>query len=195
MGITDQKIREVLEKFSLEPFQYYIVVSRIVPENNLDHIIRGFINSGTNKKLLVIGSFSGDQYSKSLRQMIERYKQKIIAPGGIYDKDELEILRANATAYIHGHSVGGTNPSLLEAMASRNFCICHDNPFNREVADNLGLYFKNAEELADNIQIIEKMDEKNLENIRDRLFKRIVDYYNWEKIGERWYKKILNLQN
>jgi rhamnosyltransferase len=106
-------------------------------------------------------------------------------PGGIYDRDELSIIRANAVDYLHGHSVGGTNPSLLEAMASKNLCICHDNEFNREVVRENGFYFKNAGELSLLLEHIEVHPDE-FAAMKTGALGRITDYYNWDLIGERY---------
>ena len=109
--------------------------------------------------------------------------------GGIYDKDELAIIRANALDYIHGHSVGGTNPSLLEAMASKNIIISHNNIFNREVAKD-ALFFNDSDELD---LIISKIEHspRRYENQVIELYKRIVIYYDWNLIAKS-YDKLFN---
>ena len=84
-----------------------------------------------------------ENYTDLLNSLIKFKSEKIHFLGGIYDKNKLMLLRAACLTYLHGHSVGGTNPSLLEAMGSKNICICHDNKFNREVIGDNGLFFNN----------------------------------------------------
>ena len=109
--------------------------------------------------------------------------EEIIFLNGIYDKYELSVVRANAFSYFHGHAVGGTNPSLLEAMASKNLCICHENEFNKAVVGTNGLYFKSEEEIA---KIITKIEAADCSNMKEGVYELIKRHYNWEIIGERY---------
>jgi len=109
--------------------------------------------------------------------------------GGIYNNKKLQAVRYGALTYLHGHSVGGTNPSLLEAMASKNLCICHDNSFTREVTNNKALYFSNAQDVSKHLEAIENSPTaKEWDEIREAGFRRINEYYNWPSIISRYYK-------
>ncbi len=174
----------------LVPGEYYLVVCRMVPENNPELIIKGFLKSGCRKKLVLVGD-STDEYGKSLRKYSSPL---IIFSEGIYDKAALFTLRENSFAYIHGHSVGGTNPSLLEAMAAGNICICHDNEFNRETTESKMLYFSGIEDLASRIDDIEKMTVTDRHGYPEVGIKRIKEYYNWERITGEYMKLLQSIR-
>ena len=157
---------------------YYLVVCRIVPENNLAMILNGFAASKSSRSLVIVGDTSGT-YGDQLKKFAS---SKIIFMEGIYDKRELNTLRRNCFAYVHGHSVGGTNPSLLEAMAAGNICICHENEFNREVTNDRMFYFKSENELATQLNRVELLPASERKNYSDFALQRISGYYNWERI-------------
>ena len=110
--------------------------------------------------------------------------------GAIYNIDILDMLRQNCFAYFHGHSVGGTNPSLLEAMIMKNIIIAHDNEFNREVCGDLVLYFKGEIDLANIIKLIESNPEKYVE-LKENAYKRVKENYSWYEVVKR-YEMLFN---
>ncbi len=173
---------EVKNKYGLESEDYYLIVGRHVPENNFDLSINGFLKSKSSKKLVIVSNLKEKEKSRS---------ERVIFTGPIYDKPKLFALRANAFAYIHGHSVGGTNPSLLEAISSKNVVFAYDVPYNREVLRDYGYYYKNEDELNGLIGFIEndfkKEDEKNILAYYDRILK---EKYNWEIVIKQ-YKDLL----
>lgn len=176
---TDER---VLTELNLTSGNYFLVVCRMVPENNIEVILKGFVKSGSKLKLVLVGDLS-DNFGKSLKSYSS---EKIIFLNAIYRKAALFTLRKNCFAYIHGHSVGGTNPSLLEAMAAGNICICHDNEFNRETTENIAFYFRNEEELADRIKQVTVLSENERSMYAEVARKRISDYYNWERITDEY---------
>jgi glycosyltransferase involved in cell wall biosynthesis len=137
-----------LAEFGLQPGSYYLVVARLEPENHVDMIIEGFLESGATRKLVIVGPLINTRYVKRL---LEMRTDHILFLNGVYDRAHLNSLRAGSFAYIHGHEVGGTNPSLLESMISGSPIIAFDVPFNREVAGDSGVYFKNKSELSQRI--------------------------------------------
>ncbi len=104
---------------------YWLVVARLEPENNIHTIIEGYIKSNAEKPLIVVGNFSSPEYQKKIEGIVSNQvgDKKIVFTGGIYDQESLNMLRQNCFGYLHGHSVGGTNPSLLEAMIMKNIII------------------------------------------------------------------------
>jgi hypothetical protein len=173
-----------LKDVNLAKGEFYLVVCRMVPENNPEMIINGYAASGSVKKLLLVGDVSG-----KFGQSLLRYaSHKIIFLNGIYDKSKLAGLRRNCFAYIHGHSVGGTNPSLLESMDAGNVCICHDNEFNRETTENGMIYFKSAGDLSEKIKMVEDLSEKERETMIIKGKDRISSYYNWETITKKYVR-------
>ena len=168
----------VFRKLGLSPHDYYLVVCRMVPENNLETIINGFLKSGSVKKLVLAGDLSG-AYGAKLKSF---ESGQLIFTGGIYNRPALFFLRKYCRAYIHGHSVGGTNPSLLEAMAAGNICICHDNEFNLETTAGKMLYFKSEDDLMLRVKEVEQMDANEINGYAGAGMERIANYYNWDRI-------------
>ncbi|MDR3056952.1 MAG: DUF1972 domain-containing protein [Prevotella sp.] len=177
--------KEHLDKYNLLPNDYYLVVSRLEPENNIEMIINGFLKSKTDKKLVIIGNIKGTAYIKSL---LVKKSDKVVFIGGVYDAMVLNSLRFGCMAYLHGHSVGGTNPSLLEAMGSGNIILAHDNVFNREVTDNTMFYFISDETCAEKINMIENLPENDIKEKKELSIRKVTEYYNWERIADEYLK-------
>lgn len=136
--VFDRPDKNILKQFCLEPQEYYMLMARMVPENNIEQIIKGYLGSSVKLPLLIIGDMS-NRFGKYI---ISKYsKPGIIYAGTVFDTGLLNNLRFYSRAYFHGHSVGGTNPSLLEAMASASNIIAHDNEFNRLVLGQEADYF------------------------------------------------------
>ena len=173
----------VLTEMGLDKGQYFLVVARLEPENNIDIIIEGFLRSRSRHKLVIVGAVMNNKYCKSL---LRRSNESIIFAGGIFDKERLATLRHHARAYLHGHSVGGTNPSLLESMAQGSLCICHDNPFNREVTNNDQYYFTDSQSLAEAISGLDKIATETIRNIRRRNQNRIETFYSWDIVATQY---------
>jgi len=190
VGIESQEVLMTLDKFGVKKESYHLVVSRLEPENHVHMIIEGYCKVRRKYPLLIVGNIKDTKYINYLKKIAN---EDVLFIGGIYDKKDLEIIRANALDYLHGHSVGGTNPSLLEAMASKNLCICHDNVFNREVIGRFGLFFKDAEEINGHINAIENRD-KNFYEMKESVYEKVVSYYNWDVITKKYdiiFKKVL----
>lgn len=137
--LITNKDSSIIQAYNLTEGNYHLVIARFEPENNIEIIINGF-HDDTEKKLVIIGNYS-TKYGKYL---YENYHEKVLFLGAIYDFDVLNQLRLHCDLYFHGHSVGGTNPSLLEAMACSCFIIAHNNPFNKGVLGDDALYFDSA---------------------------------------------------
>lgn len=137
----DKPDETVLQKFDLKRHAYNMLVARMEPENNIETIIRGCLASHAPQPLLIIGNHQ----NKFGRYLTAKYRdERILFYGAIYDLETLNQLRYHSQYYFHGHSVGGTNPSLLEAMASQALIVAHDNVFNRAVLGNDAYYFSNS---------------------------------------------------
>jgi glycosyltransferase involved in cell wall biosynthesis len=174
----------VLNAYGLTPGAYHLIVSRLEPENNVETIIRGFQAGERRWPLVVVGNLKESGFVRHLRKL---GGEQVHFIGSIYDKERLAMVRAHAASYLHGHSVGGTNPSLLEAMASRNLCICHDNPFNREVLQDHGLFFQDAADIAGILARLESAPE-SFAPMRDAALGRIRDYYNWDNMADKYHR-------
>nr|WP_143522640.1 DUF1972 domain-containing protein [Pyrococcus horikoshii] len=183
--------KEILSRFNLEPLGYYLTVARIVAENNIHMEIEGFKKANSTKKLVIVGNFNEkDPYSKYLFNLAKD-NENILLLDPIYDKKVLGVLRKNCFAYIHAYEVGGTNPSLLEQMLFKRPVLAYDVPFNKEVLQEGGIYFKDAEDLANKIEMLER-GEFDLRLIKKTQIKRIKRQYNWEKVA-REYEKLFNI--
>ena len=169
-----------LEKFGLDAFQYNLLIARFEPENNLEMILKGIEMAGFPRKTLVVGN-AGNAFGKYLTNRFQN--PAIVFPGAIYDKETIDVLRQNCAFYYHGHSVGGTNPSLLEAMACGPLISAHNNVFNRAVLGNLALYFSSEEEVASQQSESITLNRKELaENLKTR----IREEFSWEKISKQY---------
>lgn len=186
----DEKLLDWYEFKGLKPYEYYLVVGRFVPENNYEIMIREFMQSNTKKDLAIITNVN-DKFLDELENRIHfKADKRIKFVGTVYDQELLMKIRENAYAYLHGHEVGGTNPSLLEALGSTDLNLLLNVGFNREVAEDAALYWsKEKGNLARLIDNTEKMvDGKRLE-FGQRAKQRIKKTYGWEKICEK-YKRI-----
>ena len=193
-NIYDNYNEECLKEYGLTKNDYLLVIARIEPENNLYMAIDGYLASDQyGKRSLIIVGKTNTPYGKIL---VEKYgsNPNIKFVGGIYDFDKLNSVRYYSYAYFHGHSVGGTNPSLLEAMASECFILSHDNIFNRSVLRENAIYYQSTEgvtKLLNNIDSIvvkykSTYTAKNLDVIRTE--------YSWDKLideHEQYFKWIL----
>jgi glycosyltransferase involved in cell wall biosynthesis len=137
--------RETPERFGLQPDGYYLLMARMEPENNIEMIIRGWMPSQKDKPLVLIGN-TGNRFGQYLKRAFRHEMLRFI--GAIYDPGVVNSLRHHSSLYFHGHSVGGTNPSLLEAMACECTIAAHDNPFNRAVLGQDAGYFSSPEEVS-----------------------------------------------
>ena len=122
-SLCHKEKKEILNRFELQPKNYFLLMARMEPENNIDTILQGFHMSRCEKKFLVIGNIA-TRYGRTITSRYAADK-RIIFAGSLFDQDLVHTLRKNAILYFHGHSVGGTNPSLLEAMASRTAVVAY----------------------------------------------------------------------
>lgn len=175
--------KSILTKFNLEPFSYYLVIARMEPENNIETIINGYLESKSNNSLVIIGSTktSFGQYLKKTYT-----NSSILFLESIYDIDILNQLRFYSNIYFHGHSVGGTNPSLLEAMASGAFICAHRNEFNEYVLENDALYFSTPKEVRGVIQQFIPTEKKDIALKNNEV--KIKNVYSWKNISSAYVK-------
>lgn len=186
---------DVLKEYGLEAGGYFIVVARLEPENNLFMAIEGYLASNQYGKhpLVVVGK-TNTPYGKYL---VERYGRdcNIRFVGGIYDFRKLNSIRHYSYAYFHGHSVGGTNPSLLEAMASGCFILAHDNIFNRAVLGENALYYGSTDAVTEMLDGINQMVSAHKKEYTERNLEVIRRDYSWEKLvdeHEEYFKWMLS---
>jgi len=177
----------LLSEWQLTANNYYLVVCRLEPENHILDIVEGFISSESEITLAIVGDHeTGTPYVEDL---VKKSSDRIRYLGTVFDAPKLEALRWHCRTYCHGHSVGGTNPSLLEALACGNRIVAHENDFNREVAGNCAEYFSSSDELSALIREIDA-DTRD-EGRRDLGQRRIDDIYNWDIVAQA-YADLLN---
>lgn len=190
MADDDSKVKEWFSRFNVKFKNYYVVVGRFVPENNFEAIIREFMKSKTKKDLVIVTDYQNNVFYDGLLKSTGFNKDRRIKfVGTVYDQPLLKKIRENAFAYIHGHSVGGTNPSLLEALGLTDVNLLFDVIFNREVAEDGAKYWSLDDgDLAALIDKTDNMSENEIETIGNKAKKRIDNFYNWEYITEKYQK-------
>jgi glycosyltransferase involved in cell wall biosynthesis len=164
-------------QFSVSNYAYNMLIARMEPENNIETIIQGHLQSSKKPLLLIVGGTS-NAYGKKLKSAYESGQIRFIGP--VYDMEKLNNLRYFSQLYFHGHSVGGTNPSLLEAMASRALIAAHDNIFNKSVLGNDAFYFSNAAEIR---SIIDgPVTKSDCAALLENNMNKIKQEYSWQHI-------------
>lgn len=188
----DKKLLEWYEEKGLKAGEYYLVVGRFVPENNYEIMIREFMRSKTRKNFALITNVT-DKFLNELKQKTGFDRDpRIKFVGTVYDQELLKKIRENAYGYFHGHEVGGTNPSLLEALGSTELNLLLDVGFNREVAEDGALYWtKEDGNLAKLIEEADELESDVIANLGDKAKERIREWYSWEYITAE-YEKVLS---
>ncbi|HWK04836.1 MAG TPA: DUF1972 domain-containing protein [Puia sp.] len=177
-----------LREYGVSAGNYFLLMARMEPENNIETILDGFTASKTDKKILVIGNAT-NKFGKHLQHKF-REDKRILFGGVIYEQQKIHNLKFFSHLYFHGHSTGGTNPSLLEAMASEALIAAHDNAFNAQVLGKNALYFLDAKDITTLVNNIpdgvcrECMIRHNQEKIRQN--------FNWPGIIAHYERYILN---
>lgn len=175
-----------LSKFSLKPYAYDMLIARMEPENNIEMIIKGHLQSKTERPLIVIGK-TENAFGTYLKNTYS--SDSVIFTGGIYDTAIINNLRYFSHLYFHGHSVGGTNPSLLEAMGCQALIAAHDNVFNRTVLEQDAFYFADERQLAALVDDIK--DKQTYAGHLEANIKKIRTRYNWARIVDEYEKVLL----
>ena len=173
---------ELLKEFSVSKQNYFLLIARMEPENNIETILNGFHNTESKKKILIIGNLKGSYDRRLVHKFSNDSRIQFI--GALYDSRKLHTLRMFSYMYFHGHSVGGTNPSLLEAMASRALIVAHDNPFNKAILGNDAYYFLTAGDLKQIIETTHKSEKE--EKMIYNNFQKIKDNYSWQEIIDHY---------
>ena len=168
--------------------QYYLIVGRFVPENNYELMINEFMKSNTKKDLVIVTNVEKNKFYNNLKDKTKFDRDKRIKfVGTIYDQELLKKVRENAYGYLHGHEVGGTNPSLLEALASTDLNLLLDVGFNREVGLDGAMYFEKKElSLCNLINKLEEINDNEIRKLSQKAKARINEAYSWENIVGRY---------
>jgi glycosyltransferase involved in cell wall biosynthesis len=176
---------QLLGKLDLEPGNYYLLIARMQPDNHVEEAIKGVLMAKTTLPLVVVGS-TANTHGRYLQTRYNDPQIRFI--GGIFDRELLNALRHHCKLYFHGHSAGGTNPSLLEAMAASAPICAHDNPFNRAVLGDDAVYFVSCDDVDERINDHHDPDWTS-KTIKTNL-QKIKTYYTWEGIINQYLRLI-----
>ena len=175
--LFENKNEDVLEEYRLEVHQYNMLIARLEPENSIEIILDGVVKSANTLPFLVIGNHETKFGAYLKEKFIHNVNIQFV--GGIYDINKLNNLRCFSNIYFHGHTVGGTNPSLLEAMGSNALICANDNEFNSAILNEDAFYFSNDDDVAEVIRNVSY--ENYIEKVRNNR-RKITELYTWEKI-------------
>lgn len=181
-----------LGAFSLEPKRFLTVIARAEPENSLLEIVKGFSAAARGVKLVVLGNY--DPTHPYQRKVLDAGSDEVIFPGAIYDKSIVQSLRFHSLAYVHGHQVGGTNPSLVEALGAGNAIFAHDNRFNRWVAGEGAEYFSDADSFSALLDDV-LSDAAALERMRAHSYARFESEFTWPLVLDQYQELLSDVGN
>jgi hypothetical protein len=193
--VFDKPNINILKDYNVDAYKYNMLIARIEPENNIEIILDGVTESRSKTPFLVIGKHDANKFGEYLKNKFKN-DDRIKFIGGIYNLEHLNNLRYYSNLYFHGHSVGGTNPSLLEAMASHSLIIAHDNIFNKAILNEYAYYFSNINDVKNYIDTLTK--HNNFESVKS-VVDKIGNLYTWEIISQKYLslfeKALLNHSN
>jgi glycosyltransferase involved in cell wall biosynthesis len=182
-----------IQKWNLEPQSYYLIVGRLVPDNNADLIIEGFLKSNSTRKLVIIGDVPfEDAWANNLKNLKD---DRLIFTGYVRDPDELASFYSHCYAYFHGHEFGGTNPAMLKALGYGCAILALDTPFNQEMLQNgkHGWYFqKNPESIRVMVEEAENSPIQ-LEELRSTARTGLTQKYNWDHVTDQYLEVLTAL--
>jgi glycosyltransferase involved in cell wall biosynthesis len=174
--------REQLSKKQALKEDYFLLMARMEPENNIETILQGFNNSNSRKQFVVLGN-TENRFGKFITHKFKN-DERIKFEGAVFDTPSVRVLQNNSYLYFHGHSVGGTNPSLLEAMASEALIAAHNNPFNRSVLNADAFYFSNAGDVRDLVENVQR--QNNEQAMVTNNAHKIKQHFNWDRIVDQY---------
>lgn len=185
-------VRKWFQEKNISENGYYLVVGRFVPENNYASMLREFIKSNSKKDFVLITNVEKNSFFEKLRAETKFDQDpRVKFVGTVYDQNLLKYIRENAFAYFHGHEVGGTNPSLLEALASTKLNLLLDVGFNREVAEDSAIYWK-KDNLSTVIENVESLDSDEINQLQAKAFSRVKEHFSWEFIVSEYENCFMN---
>ena len=187
-NIYDNYSEKYLDEYNLTKDNYLLLIARLEPENNIEMAIKGYIDSAYYGKMpLVIVGKTNTKYGKYLVNQYASCKH-VKFVGGIYDFDKINSIRHFSFAYFHGHSVGGTNPSLLEAMASDCFILAHNNIFNKSVLGENAFYYQDETEVSILLKQLDVLVSDNKKRIVENNLNVIRSQYSWDNLVDEHEK-------
>ena len=185
---NDEKLLNWYKEKGVQAKEYYLVVGRFVPENNYETMIKEFMKSNTKKDFVLITNVEQNKFYETLKNETHFDQDKRIKfVGTVYDQQLLKKIRENAYGYLHGHEVGGTNPSLLEALATTDLNLLLDVGFNKEVGEDGSVYWNKEEgNLANLINRLENINNDQLKELSTKAKQRIDSEYSWDYIVRKY---------
>ena len=188
---SEEALQVWYDRFGIRKREYYLIVGRFVPENNYETMIREFMASRTERDLVIVTNVEHNKFYEHLAAATGFEKDKRIKfVGTVYEAELIKKIREEAAAYLHGHEVGGTNPSLLEALASTSVNLLLGVGFNREVAEESALYWdKTPGSLSGLIEKADALTGEEIVTLDSGSTRRVVQNYSWEQIC-RAYEEI-----
>lgn len=178
-----------LKQFNLEPRGYATLIARSIPENSILEIVQGFSQRPRGIKLAVLGKYEPDTdpYHKAV---MDAASEEVMFPGAIYQKETVQALRFHGALYLHGHTVGGTNPSLVEALAAGNPVVAHDNAYNRWVARDAAVYFDTAESVDRHLCAL-LSDPARMRSMNEAATRRFNEEFTWDHVAGQYEDLLL----
>ena len=187
------KETDILEKFNLKKKGYYLIVGRLIPDNNSKQIIEGFLKSSSNKSIVVVGDVPySDEYANSIKLLSSK---KVVITGYINNQNDLTILYNNCYGYIHGHEFGGTNPTMINALDLNCQILALDTIFNREMLENKNSIFFTKNSISKKIN---EFENEYYELIKKNSSYKLPKKYDWDFITDQYlkvFKGFTNFQN
>ena len=184
---NDKELVNWYNKNELFKKDYYLIVGRFVPENSFEIMIREFMQSTTKRNLVIITNVNEKFLNELEKKVHFKQDSRIKFVGTVYNQELLKKIRENAYAYFHGHTVGGTNPSLIESLGSTDLNLLVDVGFNKEVAEDSALYWsRNRGNLSNLINEVDQMDNDEITALGNKAKKRVSKKYTWEKICKQY---------
>ena len=178
----------LIQKWDLKINGYYLIVGRLVPDNNADIIIKGFLKSSSKRKLVVVGDVPyHDEYATTLKDLAEK-DERLIFTGYVKDQDQLAELYHHCYCYFHGHEYGGTNPTMLKAMAYGCAILALDTRFNHEMLQSgrHGIYFE--KEVLSVLKLINEVENRaeKVAKLKETARDGITSRYTWSVVTDQY---------
>jgi len=186
--VEDAPTEPVLRR-GFEPGEYMTLIARPIPENSIQEMVKGYSTTRRGKRLVVLGKFTPESDSYH-REVMDAASEEVVFPGAIYEKTVVQALRFHSFAYVHGHTLGGTNPSLVEAMAASNPIVAHDNPYNRWVAQDAALYFDGAERFSAAVRELLSSSSRR-RAMQEASRRRFHEEFTWEHVAGQYEQLLL----
>ena len=185
-NIRHPKNPELISQFGLQPNEYYLIVGRLIPDNNSDILLEGYLKANSNKKLVIVGDVP---YQDTYAQRMKAHaSDQVLFLGYVTDSEVLAELYHQSYAYLHGHEYGGTNPTMLKAMAYGTAILALDTVFNREMLENgeFGWFFQKT---PDSVALYLQQAENNpqsVETLKAKARNGITQKYNWDEVTKAY---------